>query len=48
MAAKKLKMLVDVKSGKVDQVVQDFKDEGYAIVKKQKQASGAWSVAAAK
>ena len=48
MAVAKLKLLVDVPSNKVDQVVQDFKDEGYAEVKKQQQASGHWSVAAAK
>ena len=48
MAAKKLKLLVDVKPSKLDEVVQSFKDEDYTIVKKQQQASGKWSVAAAK
>ena len=42
-----LKLIVDIPADQVATVEQDFKDEGYSVVAKQ-QASGLWSVAAAK
>ena len=42
-----LKLIVDILADQVAIVEQDFKDEGYSVAAK-KQASGLWSVAAAK
>lgn len=48
MADPILELLVDVPADQVANVEQDFKDDDFTVIKKKQQASGKWSVAAAK